>query len=42
MRDSSFAFVHRLTRRLAPGYVAIFSSDGLRHYFSALTAHYGY
>jgi transposase-like protein/IS1 family transposase len=38
----AFAFVHGLTRRLAPGHVPIFSSDGLRHYFSALTAHYGF
>jgi len=38
----AFAFVHGLTRRLAPGHVPIFSSDGLRHYFSALTAHFGF
>jgi IS1 family transposase/transposase-like protein len=38
----AYAFVHGLTQRLAPGHVPIFSSDGLRHYFSALTAHYGF
>jgi transposase-like protein/IS1 family transposase len=38
----AFDFVHDLTRRLAPGHVPIFSSDGLRHYFSALTSHYGF
>jgi IS1 family transposase len=38
----AFTFVHGLTRRLAPGHVPIFSSDGLRHYFSALTAHFGF
>jgi IS1 family transposase len=37
----AYAFVHSLTRRLAPDHVPIFSSDGLRHYFSALTSHYG-
>jgi hypothetical protein len=38
----AYAFVHDLTRRLAPGHVPTFSSDGLRHYFSALTAHFGF
>ena len=38
----AYTLVHDLTRRLAPGHVPIFSSDGLRHYFSALTAHYGF
>ncbi len=33
--------VHRVTQRLAPGCVPIFSSDGLRQYFYALTAHFG-
>ena len=38
----AFAFVHALKARLAPGHIPIFSSDGLRHYFSALTAHFGF
>jgi IS1 family transposase/transposase-like protein len=38
----ALAFVHALKARLAPGHIPIFSSDGLRHYFSALTAHYGF
>jgi len=38
----AYSFVHRLTRRLAPGHIPIFSSDGLRHYFSALTCHFGF
>lgn len=37
--EDAYAFVHCLSRRLAGGHVPIFSSDGLRHYFSALTAH---
>jgi IS1 family transposase len=39
--NDAYAFVHGLAGRLAPGHVPLFSSDGLRHYFSALTAHYG-
>lgn len=39
--DDAFAFVHVLRRRLALDHIPIFSSDGLRHYFSALTAHFG-
>lgn len=37
----AYAFVHGVKTCLAPGHVPTFSSDGLRHYFSALTAHYG-
>ena len=35
-------FVHQLKLRLLPDHVPAFSSDGLRSYFSALTAHYGF
>ena len=41
MITDAYAFVHELARRLQPGHVPLFSSDGLRHYYSALTAHYG-
>ena len=33
--------VHRVVQRLAPDCVPVFSSDGLRQYFYALTAHFG-
>ncbi len=39
--DDAFAFVHGLKGRLAADHVPAFASDGLRHYFSALTAHFG-
>jgi hypothetical protein len=38
----AFTCVHDLQQCLAPNHVPIFSSDGLRHYFSALTAHRGF
>ena len=34
-------FVHELKGRLRPSCVPVFSTDGLRHYFYALTAHFG-
>jgi IS1 family transposase len=34
-------FVHQLKLRLHPNHVPAFSSDGLRSYYSALTAHWG-
>ena len=37
----AFAVVHELLTRLKPGPLPAFSSDGLRHYFYALTAHCG-
>jgi len=37
----TYAVVHELISRLKAGCVPAFSSDGLRHYFSALTAHFG-
>ncbi len=33
--------VHELKSRLKAGCVPVFSSDGLKHYFYALTAHFG-
>lgn len=38
----AYSFVHRLKQRLAKKHVPVFASDGLRHYFSALTAHFGH
>ena len=34
--------VHQVMRTLAPGCLPVFTSDGLNHYFYALTAHFGY
>ena len=39
--DLAYTVVHDLSRTLQPGCVPIFSSDGLRLYFYALTAHFG-
>jgi hypothetical protein len=33
--------VHELKGRLRPGCVLVFSTDGLKHYFYSLTAHFG-
>jgi transposase-like protein len=33
--------IHALRQKLAPGCVPLFTSDGLNHYFYALTAHFG-
>jgi hypothetical protein len=33
--------VHELKGRLVAGCVPVFSTDGLKHYFYALTAHFG-
>ncbi len=38
---SAHALIHALTARLRPGCVPIFTSDGLRLYYYALTAHFG-
>jgi hypothetical protein len=40
-QEMAFAVVHELKGRLAAGCVPVFSTDGLRHYFYALTAHFG-
>ena len=37
----AFSVVHELKGRLAAGCVPVFSTDGLRHYFYTLTAHFG-
>ena len=37
----AYSVVHELKRRLKTDCVPIFSSDGLKHYFYALTAHFG-
>jgi hypothetical protein len=33
--------VHKLRGRLKAGWVPVFSTDGLKHYYYVLTAHYG-
>lgn len=35
-------FVHEISQRLAAGCLPVFTSDGLNHYFYALTAHFGH
>ncbi len=40
-KDDGFALVHDLKQRLAPGCVPAFTTDGLRSYFYAITAHFG-
>ena len=40
--ELAYSVVHELNRILQPGCVPIFSSDGLKLYFYALTAHFGY
>jgi IS1 family transposase len=37
----AFHIVHELKGRLRPGCVPVFSTDGLKNYFYALTAHFG-
>jgi len=40
-QDQAYSVDHELKSRLKAGCVPIFSSDGLKHYFYALTAHFG-
>ena len=40
-QQMAYSVVHELKSRLKPGCVPVFSSDGLKHYFYALTAHFG-
>jgi IS1 family transposase len=40
-QDMAYSVLHELKRRLQTGCVPIFSSDGLKHYYYALTAHFG-
>ena len=39
--EDAYRFIHDLSLRLAPGWIPAFTSDGLRGYFYALTAHFG-
>lgn len=41
-KTDAFALVHDLKSRLAPDCVPVFTTDGLRSYFYAVTAHFGY
>ncbi len=40
--EDAYALVHDLKHRLPPGCVPAFTTDGLRSYFYALTAHFGH
>ncbi|RPI70414.1 MAG: hypothetical protein EHM38_05870 [Geobacteraceae bacterium] len=40
-QDIAFSAVHELKKRLAEGCTPVFSTDGLKHYYYALTAHFG-
>jgi hypothetical protein len=40
-QEMAYSVVHELKGRLKAGWVPVFSTDGLRHYFYALTAHFG-
>ena len=40
-QEMAYAVVHEMKSRLKTGCVPVFSSDGLKHYFYALTAHFG-
>ncbi len=38
----AYSVLHELKSRLADGCLPIFNSDGLKHYFYAITAHFGF
>jgi IS1 family transposase len=40
-QDAAHRLIHDLHRRLPPGCIPVFTSDGLNQYFYALTAHFG-
>lgn len=40
-QELAYSVVHELKGRLAVGCVPVFSTDGLKHYYYALTAHFG-
>lgn len=40
-QEMAYRVLHELKGRLRPGCVPVFSSDGLKHYYYALTAHLG-
>lgn len=41
-QDSAYQLLHEVKQRLDKDQVPVFSSDGLKMYFYAITAHYGY
>jgi IS1 family transposase/transposase-like protein len=41
-QEMAFSVVRELKRRMAASCVPVFSTDGLKHYFYALTAHFGW
>ena len=40
-QDMAYGVVHELKKRLKAGCVPVFSTDGLKHYYYSLTAHFG-
>jgi transposase-like protein len=40
-QEMAYSVVHELKKRLKAGCVPVFSTDGLRHFFYALTSHFG-
>ena len=40
-QEMAYSVLHELKRRLAAGCVPVFNTDGLRHYYYALTVHFG-
>jgi hypothetical protein len=40
-QEMAYSVVHELKSKLKAGCVPVFSTDGLAHYFYALTAHFG-
>ena len=40
-QEMAYSVVHELKSKLKVGCVTVFSTDGLAHYFYALTAHFG-
>ena len=40
-QEMAYSVVHELKSRLKTGCAPVFSTDGLKHYFYALTAHFG-
>jgi IS1 family transposase len=41
MQEMAYGVVHELKKRLKAGCIPVFSTDGLRHYYYALTSHFG-
>ena len=40
-QEMAYSVVHELKERLVTGCIPVFSTDGLKHYYYALTAHFG-